>query len=269
MLQGPLLKRREIPVTLSAMTASCPFCQGQAIRYGASAWRHLVRSLTGSRKRHCLACEGKWIDRRRRMRAHPLSGREWRQIAARAGLIPLGALIGYLLFAAVRARQASAEAQAEAYLPYHVRYLQTLAARSDDGFYSPFASSSRPRISSRFGYRIHPIYNDLRFHDGVDLALPLGTPVFPARDGKVVEAGWAGNYGLRVSVRHADGETSVYGHLERITVSVGDGVEARKTLLGRVGSTGLSTGPHLHFELRDPQGRRIDPLDFLPRQAAL
>ncbi len=114
------------------------------------------------------------------------------------------------------------------------------------------------RISSYFGMRWHPILKRYRHHHGVDFAAPYGTPVSSIGDGVVVFAGWKGGYGKYIRIRHPNGYMSGYGHLSRIYVRRGQRVKQGQ-LIGRVGSTGLSTGPHLHFEiLKD--GRFVNPL---------
>jgi murein DD-endopeptidase MepM/ murein hydrolase activator NlpD len=115
--------------------------------------------------------------------------------------------------------------------------------------------------SSGFGARAHPISGQQHFHNGVDYAAPSGTPVRAILDAEVVFAGPKGGYGNLVELRHAGGTTTLYAHLDSIDVQVGDRI-ARGSLLGSVGSTGQSTGPHLHFEVR--QGDKpIDPEAFL------
>lgn len=115
------------------------------------------------------------------------------------------------------------------------------------------------RVSSRFGFRTHPITKKKKFHEGMDIPKPWGTPVYPARSGTVVEAGWHGGYGQLITIRHTDGFTTRYGHLSKILVNVGQFVHRGKTMIGRVGSTGLSTGPHLHWEVRTPNGKALNP----------
>ncbi|MBW4656080.1 MAG: M23 family metallopeptidase [Kaiparowitsia implicata GSE-PSE-MK54-09C] len=106
-------------------------------------------------------------------------------------------------------------------------------------------------ISSVFGWRIHPISGDRRFHYGTDLAAPTGTPVVAAKSGRVDIASFLGGYGLTVVVHHEDGrEQSLYAHLSEIFVRPGEQVNQGE-VIGRVGSTGNSTGPHLHFEFRE------------------
>ncbi|HBL10433.1 MAG TPA: peptidase M23 [Cyanobacteria bacterium UBA11162] len=106
-------------------------------------------------------------------------------------------------------------------------------------------------ISSLFGWRIHPITGERRFHSGTDLAAPEGTPVIAAASGEVATADFLGGYGLTVILRHDEGrQESRYAHLSEIFVQPGELVD-QGTVIGRVGSTGFSTGPHLHFEWRN------------------
>lgn len=135
-----------------------------------------------------------------------------------------------------------------------------------DTYRFPFGDGGWTRISSRFGKRKHPILKTTKSHDGLDLPKPYGTKVYPARSGRVVFAGWKGGYGNAIEIRHGNGETTIYGHLSKIDVKEGQWVERGKTLVGRVGSTGLSTGPHLHFEVRDRSGKPINPLNKIGRR---
>jgi len=128
-----------------------------------------------------------------------------------------------------------------------------------DTYRFPFESQAFPRISSRFGSRYHPVLKRRRQHDGLDIPKPYGTPVYPARSGRIIDAGWNEGYGQLVVIKHNNGETTRYGHLSKIMVKVGDLVQRGKTMIGRVGSTGISTGPHLHFEVRDKNGRAVNP----------
>jgi murein DD-endopeptidase MepM/ murein hydrolase activator NlpD len=114
-----------------------------------------------------------------------------------------------------------------------------------------FPLSIPATISSVFGWRIHPISGLSSFHDGTDLAAPLGVPVLAAYDGKVAVADFLGGYGLTVVLEHDSGtKETLYGHLSELLVKPGDTV-VQGAAIGRVGSTGNSTGPHLHFELRE------------------
>lgn len=118
------------------------------------------------------------------------------------------------------------------------------------------------KITSEFGWRIHPIYGRTLFHTGIDIKVPEGTPVFASRAGTVKFAGWMSGYGNLIIIDHGDYET-YYAHLSRINVYVGLRVE-KGDFIGRSGNTGTSTGPHLHFEVRK-YGNAHDPIAYLPR----
>jgi murein DD-endopeptidase MepM/ murein hydrolase activator NlpD len=118
-----------------------------------------------------------------------------------------------------------------------------------------------------FGWRLHPVLGSWLMHSGRDLAAPEGTPVVAALTGRVVSSGLAGGYGLAVEIEHDRPlRRTLYGHLSELYVKEGDTVRQGE-VIGRVGSTGLSTGPHLHFELRIPQDGgwvAVDPGDLDP-----
>jgi len=120
----------------------------------------------------------------------------------------------------------------------------------------------QPRITSSFGMRTHPVTGRRRMHRGVDYGAPVGTSVRATASGRVLMAGWCGNGpGNCVVIEHANGWRSQYFHLEEVHVSAGTSV-AQGVEIGEVGSTGLSTGPHLHFQLgRD--GQAVDPVSLL------
>jgi murein DD-endopeptidase MepM/ murein hydrolase activator NlpD len=114
------------------------------------------------------------------------------------------------------------------------------------------------RITSYFGNRFHPILRFNRFHAGLDFGAAWGSPIVAAADGQVVAAGWAGGYGREVKIAHPGGLTTVYAHMSGIVASQGSFVRAGQ-LIGYVGSSGLSTGPHLHYEVRQG-GAPVNPL---------
>jgi murein DD-endopeptidase MepM/ murein hydrolase activator NlpD len=117
-------------------------------------------------------------------------------------------------------------------------------------------------LTSAYGHRNDPIRNTPIMHAGLDLAAPTGTPVVAAAEGTVSHAGPAGTYGNLVIVRHPGGLETRYAHLSTVAVHVGEVVAAGQAV-GAVGTTGHSTGPHLHFELRR-DGKAIDPAPSLP-----
>lgn len=117
------------------------------------------------------------------------------------------------------------------------------------------------RITSYFGYRIHPIFNTKKLHTGLDIGASSGTPVVAASNGTVIYAGWLGGYGKAVMIDHGGGIVTLYGHNSSIAVSEGQSVKRGQTI-SYVGSTGFSTGPHLHFEVRR-NGAYEDPLPWV------
>ena len=118
------------------------------------------------------------------------------------------------------------------------------------------------RLTSKFGMRKHPIRRYRKHHSGIDLAAPKNSHVRSVAAGRVVFAGDYKGYGKLVTIEHDAGHTSLYGHLHTIHVTLGQQVSAGE-LIGRVGSTGLATGPHLHFEWRK-NGKLQDPLKAFP-----
>lgn len=116
-------------------------------------------------------------------------------------------------------------------------------------------------VSSTFGNRKDPILGSQAFHGGIDFRAPTGEPVLATGDGTVVSAGWNGGYGQMVEIKHANGWITRYAHMSRLSVSEGDKISAGQKV-GEVGSTGRSTGPHLHYEIRRQDAAR-DPAPFL------
>jgi len=112
-------------------------------------------------------------------------------------------------------------------------------------------------LTSGFGIRQHPILGTLRAHNGVDLAATYGSPIVATANGVVGTAGWSGGYGLLVSLDHGSGLQTRYGHMSRVNVAPGQQVH-KGDVIGYVGSTGMSTGPHLHYEIRI-NGQAINP----------
>lgn len=118
-------------------------------------------------------------------------------------------------------------------------------------------------LTSGFGLRQHPILGIPRMHSGLDLAAPYGSPIVATSDGVVGAATWSGGYGLLVALEHGGGVETRYGHLSRLNVVPGQPIR-KGDVIGYVGSTGRSTGPHLHYEIR-VGGRPVDPSAHLHR----
>lgn len=129
---------------------------------------------------------------------------------------------------------------------------------SSDGYIWPTAGG----VGSGFGPRFHPILRYNRPHTGLDIGGAQGAPIYAAKSGKVIAAGVRGGYGNTIVIDHGDGLSSLYAHQSKFEVSNGASVETGE-IIGRVGSTGMSTGPHLHFEVR-LFGAPIDPMPFMP-----
>jgi murein DD-endopeptidase MepM/ murein hydrolase activator NlpD len=138
--------------------------------------------------------------------------------------------------------------------------MQTSMAKSFEArelFRSPLGG----RFSSYFGRRLDPIVHTGQFHNGLDIATGMGTPVGAAAGGVVEDAGWMGGYGKAVIINHQNGYKTLYGHLSQITTRPGAKIKPG-SLIGRVGSTGWSTGPHLHFTVWH-NGQLVNPMQLL------
>ena len=125
----------------------------------------------------------------------------------------------------------------------------------------PVSNKDLNRLSSGFSYRIDPIYKTVKFHAGLDFSAPQGTPIYATANGVVRVAGNQGNgYGNHVIINHGYQYSTLYGHMYRIKVRVGQSIK-RGEVIGYVGNTGKSTGPHLHYEVMKG-GRHLDPIYF-------
>lgn len=125
-------------------------------------------------------------------------------------------------------------------------------------------------VSSLFGYRVDPFNGVIREHDGLDIAAPYGSPVYAMQDGRVIRSGSRGGYGLAITIEHYYPDIpqmpklqTTYGHNAVLYVKVGEYVR-RGQIISSVGSTGRSTGPHLHFEVTY-KGHLVDPIDYLTK----
>ncbi len=128
-----------------------------------------------------------------------------------------------------------------------------------------FLTPVQGRLSSPFGWRTHPVFKSRKFHTGIDIAAPMGTPIKAANAGKVIFSGWYGGYGRVVIVDHGNVNgsptTTLYAHMSRQKVVAGQAV-TRGQVIGLVGTTGYSTGPHLHFEVR-VNGKPQNPKNYI------
>ena len=121
-------------------------------------------------------------------------------------------------------------------------------------------------LTSGFGMRTHPVLGGRRAHAGIDLAAKTGTPVYATADGVIGRADWYSSYGLYISINHGASMETRYAHLSRLAVAAGDNVK-KGDLIGYVGSTGRSTGPHLHYEVR-VDGLAVNPIPYMVESEA-
>jgi murein DD-endopeptidase MepM/ murein hydrolase activator NlpD len=125
----------------------------------------------------------------------------------------------------------------------------------------PISNKRLRAMASGFGYRIHPIYKTSKMHTGMDFTAPTGTPIYATGDGVIAEADGSGRgYGKHVVISHGYGYRTLYGHMSRIVARAGQSVK-RGEIIGYVGSTGTSTAPHLHYEVRK-NNKPINPINF-------
>lgn len=167
---------------------------------------------------------------------------------------------------AIEAKKDQYEGQLKTLQAESDRIAKELASRQSAGLSIPKGNGQFQRpigggVSSPFGYRIHPIYRTKRLHTGIDFSGSMGTPIKAAGSGTVVSAGSMGGYGNAVVIDHGNGLATLYAHQSRLAVSAGDKVSTG-AVVGYVGSTGASTGPHLHFEVR-ASGTPVDPAPYL------
>jgi len=125
----------------------------------------------------------------------------------------------------------------------------------------PISNSDLKRTSSGFGMRMHPIYKINKMHYGMDFVAPIGTPIFATADGEIsIASNSYFGYGKYIKIRHSDEYQTAYGHMNEIKVKKGDKIK-RGDIIGTIGSTGLSTGPHLHYEVIY-KNQPVDPINY-------
>jgi murein DD-endopeptidase MepM/ murein hydrolase activator NlpD len=152
----------------------------------------------------------------------------------------------------------------------------TVGAGAQTAYSAPFAQptvsvpSRMPlegsQLTSGYGMRTHPVLGGRRKHTGIDLAAPTGTPVYATADGIIGRADWYSSYGLFISIDHGASMETRYAHLSRLAVAAGDNIK-KGDLIGYVGSTGRSTGPHLHYEVRI-DGLAVNPIPYMVESEA-
>ena len=133
---------------------------------------------------------------------------------------------------------------------------------SSSGGTGRFMWPCRGEITSYFGWRTHPIFGTTKYHSGMDIAVDYGTPIMAADSGTVIYSGWLGGYGYAVMIDHGSGLVTLYAHNQSLNVYEGQYV-TKGTCIAYAGSTGYSTGPHCHFEVR-LHGEVTEPLNYLP-----
>lgn len=191
-----------------------------------------------------------------------------KRAAAEAGIVAAAALSAFAV------AHASLIEAPQAVQPRQVRAVLTNApanqATVEDSFLIAFVEPAPGHaVVSPFGLRQLPWEGGGRLHEGVDISADSDAQVLVSADGEVVAAGEKGGYGRYVAVRHAVGLTTIYAHLGAIQAGVKPGLRVTAgQLIGRIGSTGTSTGPHLHFEIRDAADRPLDPAMFLGKAFA-
>ena len=137
--------------------------------------------------------------------------------------------------------------------------ISTPSSPSSSGFIYPLGASGF--VTDAYGYRYHPIYGSYKFHPAVDFAVPQGTPIYATKSGTVTAATYNEYNGYYVAINHNDGYTSLYAHMTNFVVSVGQTV-SQGEVIGYVGSTGYSTGPHMHFEITYG-GASVNPMEYV------
>ena len=140
--------------------------------------------------------------------------------------------------------------------------METASVMPSGGGNGSFVWPCSGTITSYYGWRVHPIFGTRKYHSGMDIAVDYGTPIHAAAAGVVVYSGWMGGYGYAIMIDHGGGLVTIYGHNSSLSVGEGQRV-SRGQVVALAGSTGYSTGPHCHFEVR-LHGEVTEPLNYLP-----
>jgi murein DD-endopeptidase MepM/ murein hydrolase activator NlpD len=142
-----------------------------------------------------------------------------------------------------------------------IQEIEKMARNTDQQATKPSIWPTSGEVTSGFGWRNSPMGGGSELHPGMDIANSMGAPVVAVADGEVIQSGAAGGYGNMVQIDHGNGISTIYGHNSRIIVNVGQSVR-KGQVISYVGSTGKSTGPHLHYEVR-VNGNAVDPIGFM------
>ena len=142
-----------------------------------------------------------------------------------------------------------------------VQDIEKMARSTDELATKPSLWPTNGEVTSGFGWRNSPFGGGSELHPGIDIANSMGTPIVATADGEVVQSGWSGGYGNIVQIDHGNGIATIYGHNSSILVNVGQSV-IKGQVISYMGSTGKSTGPHVHYEVR-VNGSAVDPISFL------
>jgi murein DD-endopeptidase MepM/ murein hydrolase activator NlpD len=140
--------------------------------------------------------------------------------------------------------------------------MESASAMPSSGGNGSFVWPCSGTITSYFGWRVHPIFGTRKYHSGMDIGVDYGTPIHAAAAGVVIYSGWMGGYGYAIMIDHGGGLVTIYGHNSSLSVGEGQRV-SQGQVVALAGSTGYSTGPHCHFEVR-LHGEVTEPLNYLP-----
>ena len=144
----------------------------------------------------------------------------------------------------------------------YIKYIEKTKSKTGSTGTFDYPMKDYRRISSHYGYRIHPIYGTRKLHGGTDFPAPKGTDILASDGGNVSIAGYHHSFGNYIIIKHSNGFSTLYAHNSKLLVKKGDSV-SKGQVIAKCGSTGDSTGPHCHFEIRDKNNSRVDPMLYL------